>query len=304
MPSVFPDHEEAVSYVVGPESITWQKTSDLRGMFGSGTALLLQVAHPTVAGGVREHSDFVSDPWNRLYRTLDYVNLLVYGGVEGAINTGRQMRAMHQRIKGVDPQGRRYHALEPQAYAWVHATLAYSIVETHNMFGVPFSQAEKVQFYGEWRGLGRLLGIRERDMPETWWAFNDYVETMIDEELENNDVVELVHRTLASPATPPIDWLGDRTWGVITKPAARAMQLATAGLLPESARRKLGLQLTPWQEREIRTIGRIVRASTPVLPKSVRNNGPAYLRWRRETIERGPFRIPAPGTMERTPVAA
>ena len=304
MSSVFPEYEEALTYTVGPESVTWRKTSDLRGMFGSGTALLLQVAHPTVAGGVREHSDFVSDPWNRLYRTLDYVNMLVYSGPDGAINTGRQMRAMHTRIKGVDPQGRRYHALEPQAYAWVHATLAYAIVETHNMFGVPFTSAETTQFYREWRGLGRLLGIRERDLPETWSGFGDYMEAMIDEVLENNDVVELVHHTLASPAAPPISWVGERTWGVLTKPVARAMRLSTAGLLPESARAKLDLGLTPWEQRELRGLGAVLRGATPVLPKAVKNNGPAYLRWRRQAINGGPFKVPVGGAQQSTPVAA
>jgi len=305
MPSVFPDHEEALTYVVGPESVTWQKTSDLRGMFGSGTALMLQVAHPTVAGGAREHSDFVTDPWNRLYRTLDYVNLLVYGGPEGAINCGRQMRAMHQRIKGVDPWGRRYHALEPTAFAWVHATLAYAIVETHRVFGVPLTYRETVQFYEEWRGLGRLLGIRERDLPETWGQFQDYLERMIEEELQDNDVVQLVHRTLASPAAPPIDWMGERTWGVLTKPAARAMRLSTAGLLPVSARRKLGLELKPREERELRALGALMRGSTPLLPRWVKNNGPAYLKWRADEIASGPFRIPEPGSLAPSePVAA
>src|SRR6188472_1886141 len=113
MAGVFPEHEEALRLAVGPESITWRRAGDMRTMFGA---------------GVREHSDFKADPWGRLWRTLDYVHMLVYGGPENAIGTGRAMRAMHQRIKGIAPDGRRYHALEPMAYAWVHATLAATLV--------------------------------------------------------------------------------------------------------------------------------------------------------------------------------
>src|SRR5204863_10112433 len=70
MAGVFPEPEEAVRLAVGPESITWRRAGDARAMFGAGAALLLQVAHPTVAAGVREHSDFKADPWGRLWRTL------------------------------------------------------------------------------------------------------------------------------------------------------------------------------------------------------------------------------------------
>ena len=149
MAGVFPEPEEAVRLAVGPESITWRRAGDARTMFGAGAALLLQGAHPTVAAGVREHSDFKADPWGRLWRTLDYVNMLVYGGPVGAVKTGRAMRAMHQRIKGVAPDGRRYHALEPEAYAWVHATLAWVIVDAHRRFGRRLAPAERERFYDE-----------------------------------------------------------------------------------------------------------------------------------------------------------
>src|SRR6058998_3708472 len=117
MAGVFPSPEEAMRLAVGPESITWRRAGDARAMLGAGAALLLQVAHPTVAAGVREHSDFQRDPWGRLLRTLDFVNLLIYGGPEAAARTGRAVREMHKRIRGVAPDGTRYHALEPEAYA-------------------------------------------------------------------------------------------------------------------------------------------------------------------------------------------
>lgn len=36
------------------------------------------------------------------------------------------------------------------------------------------SRAETERFYGEYRGLGRLIGVRERDLPETWPQFCVY----------------------------------------------------------------------------------------------------------------------------------
>ncbi len=289
MPSVLPDPTEASRYAVDEDSITWRRAGDARAMTGAGTALMLQVAHPTVAGGVREYSDFVGDPWGRLFRTLDYVNLLVYGGPERAAETGRRMRAMHQKIKGVDPSGRRYHALEPEAYAWVHATLAVSIVASHGRFGRPFTPEQTQRFWTEWRGLGRLLGIRERDLPPSWGGFLAYVDEIIDTRLERNDVVDLVLRTIVEPAAPPIPGLGPRSWKALRLPATRTLQLATVGLLPVAAQRKLHLCLTPSQRRELRALGALSRASTPVLPRVARTMGPDYLAWRRRDIARGTF---------------
>src|SRR5437764_2499574 len=133
--AVLPREEQFAELAIVPGSVTWRYASDARAMLGAGAALLLQVSHPTVAAGVREHSEFERDPWGRLLRTLDFVNLLIYGGPEAAARTGRALREMHRRIKGVDPDGKRYHALEPEAYAWVHATLAEVIVRAHRLFG-------------------------------------------------------------------------------------------------------------------------------------------------------------------------
>jgi uncharacterized protein (DUF2236 family) len=289
MAGVFPDHDEAVRLTVGPESITWRRAGDMRTMFGAGAALLLQVAHPTVAAGVREHSDFKNDPWGRLWRTLDYVHMLVYGGPEGAVNTGRAMRAMHQRIKGVAPDGRRYHALEPEAYAWVHATLAETIIASHDRFGRPFDDEQRTRFYDEWRGLGRLLGIREGDLPETWQGFRAYVEEMCATKLEPSDVVDDVLESLADPKPPDVRRLGPRTWKAVTLPTSHTLRLTTIGLLPDTARRRLGLHWTRAMELEMNAIGRLSRSTTPLLPRSLKIVGPGYLRWRHDEIERGPF---------------
>src|SRR3954463_12117008 len=289
MAGVFPEHDEAVRLAVGPESITWRRAGDARTMFGAGAALLLQVAHPTVAAGVREHSDFKSDPWGRLWRTLDYVHMLVYGGPEAAVNTGRAMRAMHQRIKGVAPDGRPYHALEPEAYAWVHATLAETIIASHARFGRPLDAEQRVGFYEEWRGLGRLLGIREGDLPTTWAGFRDYVEEMCATRLESSDVVDDVLESLADPKAPDVRGLGPRTWKAVTLPTSHTMRLATIGLLPRTARESLGLEWTRAMEVELNVIGRLSRSTTPVMPRGLRVVGPSYLRWRREAIAGGPF---------------
>ena len=164
MSHVFPAPEEVAGLVIRPGSITWRRGGDPRMFLVAGYALTLQVAHPTVGSGVRDHSTFEQAPWKRLLATLDYVNLTVYGG-EDAAAVGRRLRDYHKAIKGTNPDGSRYHALEPEAYAWVHATLVDGLVSAHQHFGRPMRPDQIERLYREWLGIGRLIGIRPGQLP-------------------------------------------------------------------------------------------------------------------------------------------
>jgi uncharacterized protein (DUF2236 family) len=283
---ILPPADEAVRLVPPRGSITWRRAGDARLMVGAGYALLLQVSHPVVGAGVSEHSNFREDPWGRLLRTLDYTNTMVFGEPEDAVRMGRGIREMHKRIKGVDRHGNRYHALEPEAYAWVHATLAEAIVNGHSRFGRPMSRAEVEAFYAEWLGMGRLLGVRERDLPADWYGFREYFDRMVAERLEHNETVRDVLDALKEPARPPALPLPDGAWRAARFPAARLTALATIGMLPPVLRERFGLEWSRAQETQLRALGVASRAATPVMPASLRRMGPAWLERRRDAIGR------------------
>jgi uncharacterized protein (DUF2236 family) len=285
---VLPNPEEAPALVPAPGSIVWTYAGDARLLATAGYALMLQVAHPTVGAGVSEHSSFKSDPWGRLLRTLDYTYTMVYGGPQQAASMGRRVREMHKQIRGIRPDGERYHALEPEAYAWVHATLAEAIITGHRRFGRRMHPDEIERFYADWIANGRLLGVRERDLPGDWTAFRSYLDAMIHDRLENNPAVQDVLAALADPAPPPIPGLGNGVWRTLRIPAVRLLSLATVGLLPPLLRTRFGVRWTPAQERELRALSALSRAATPALPRSLGNVGPRYLRWRRRATAGDP----------------
>jgi uncharacterized protein (DUF2236 family) len=296
--SVLPSPEEIPSLVAAPGSTLWRYGGDVR-LIGAGAyAILLQVGHPTVGAGVSEHSDFRADPWGRLLRTLDYSYVMTYGGPELAGEMGWRIREMHKHIKGVKPDGERYSALEPEAYAWVHATLAHSIVRAHELLATPIPAAELEPFYAEWRRGGRLIGVRERDLPETWAEFVPYFERMVDERLERTPAVDEVLESLAEPVRPELPILPEAAWRLARIPAAHQMALVTGGLLPPRLRERYGIGWTRGQERRLQLLATASRRATPLMPATLRNFGPSYLRWRREAIARGDA---ASGT--RVPVA-
>jgi uncharacterized protein (DUF2236 family) len=271
----------------GPGTITWRRAGDARLLLAAGYALLLQVSHPTVGAGVSEHSRFRSDPWGRLLRTLDYSYTMVYGGPDRAGEMGRRIRAYHKQISGTAPDGRRYHALEPQAYAWVHATLAEAIVTGHARFGRPFTDPQRQRFWEEWRSLGRLLGVRERDLPGGWQEFCDYFGQMVHGRLCHTPAVDDVLAALGAPAPPAVGGLYGTGWVFARRPLGHVLELTTIGLLPPALRTCFGATWSWSRELELRALCATLRASTPVAPAWLLNTGPDYLRWRREALARG-----------------
>ena len=213
----------------------------------------------------------------RLLRTLDYTTLTVYGGPEGGGGHGPRLRQMHKRIRGVAPDGSHYSALEREPYAWVHATLADAIVTGHRRFGAPMSQADVERFWVEWIDLGRVVGVREGDLPSSWDGYLAYRDRMITQRLEPSDVVDEVLATLGKPLRPPVPLLNDPAWKLLRLPIARAFRLATVGLTPPALRRKLGMRWTRGQAVEMRAIGAASRATGPLLPQRLRCWGPEYL---------------------------
>ncbi|HET9720002.1 MAG TPA: oxygenase MpaB family protein [Solirubrobacteraceae bacterium] len=275
--------------------MSWRYGSDVRLYLVMLYPLLLQVAHPVVSAGVQDFSDFEARPWQRLLASLDYVTLLIYGGPQAA-ETGRRLREMHKRFRGVRPDGRRYSALEPSAYAWVHATLLDSYVSGHAQFGRPLPPAARDRFVREYRELGRLIGVRRSELPDDWSGFRAYLQSTIDRQLEPTESVASVLRAVQEAKPPPLP-IPEIIWRGVRIPARRALWLGGVGLLPADLRGRLGIGWARGDERQFQLLGRLARACTPVMPPGLRVSGPTQLRVRRRAMARGPLGGGAPGPL-------
>jgi uncharacterized protein (DUF2236 family) len=287
--SVFPTAAETEQIILGPESVTWHRASDARLNLVMAYALVLQVAHPTVDAGVHDYSDFERRPFERLLRTIDYVSLLVYGGSD-AVVAGRRLRELHRRFRGMRPDGRRYCALEPGAYAWVHAALIEAYVAGHAHFGNPLRGSELERFYEEYRRLGRLIGVRERDLPASWQGFRDYFDTVVNGRLLRTESVDRVLAATKRLGPPPAP-VPEILWRGIRMPARSALWLGTVGPMSKDLRRRLEIHWGTTDELRFRTLGLFCRSLTPVMPERLKVTGPAQLRARRTAIARGPLGI-------------
>ncbi|MFJ7957463.1 oxygenase MpaB family protein [Streptomyces sp. NPDC096319] len=254
--------------------VLWSVAGDVRALLMLPAALTLQVAHPAIGAGVDDHSVFRTDPWGRGERSLRSLQLWIYGGEEAA-REGRRLRELHRTIQGTDAHGRRYHALTPAYYSWVHATGFPVYRHGLGLLARPLTEAQERQLYAEWLRVGRILGIHDRDMPQTIEEFWPYYRKILAEEIEATTVVrELLDTDLPLPAPDrgplPLRLALRTLWPVLRRPFLRARAFLTVGLMPPDAREAIGLEWTDEQERALRRFARVVRAVVPVLPERLR----------------------------------
>lgn len=294
MASILPAPDEYVALAPQPGSPVAVAFNDVRTLSTAGYATLLQVAHPTVGAGVHQYSSFVKDPWGRLLRTLDYVHGTVSGGPELAGTIGKRVREMHRTIRGTRGDGSSYSAMEPDAFAWVHATLASAIVDGHRMFAQPMTDAQAEAFWAQWLDVGRLIGVRPKDLPARWRDFRPYFDRVVREDLTWTPAVPELLETLSRPAPPAIPGLHPALWRVMRRPMALQLRVATVGMLPLGLRPRLGVRLTRGEEAAFRALAATSRAATPLIRGPLAEFGPTYVKYRRAALQRGDVARGAP----------
>ncbi|WP_326956211.1 oxygenase MpaB family protein [Amycolatopsis sp. NBC_01286] len=247
----------------------WKYFGDFRDGLLAGQVLVLQVAHPVVAAGVRDHSNYTEDPWTRLMRTVASLAIYVYGGDAGARVEAERLRSLHRGFTGVS-EGHRYSALNPAAYAWVHATLVKAPVDAQRFFGRPLSTSELDEYYAQMCDIGRLLGVREQDLPPDWAAFERYYDGMV-AGFEPNATLETLFETFRT-VRKPVSWLPDSWW----RRHVRGQLFLISATLPPAVRARLGLQWTDRDQRWFTRFAGLVRLACTPIPAWLRT---APMRW-------------------------
>ena len=238
------------------DSITRRVNRENVLLLGGGRALLMQLAHPQVAAGVDEHSDFRTRPMYRLRRTIRLTMAIVFGDRETAMAAARRVNNVHARVKGHD-----YQALDPDLLLWVHATLVDTALMTYETFVRRLEAGQREDFYQEMKLLGELLGIPRARFPETIRDFEEYVAMNVAERLRVDERSLELARLVVRPRLLRLPGAVFVPWEVIT-----------AGLLPASLREQYGLT---WGKPREQLFGLLTRA----LPKLVAVTPPVLRVW-------------------------
>jgi uncharacterized protein (DUF2236 family) len=253
----------------GPGSLTWRVNREGVLLLGGGRALLLQVAHPLVAAGVAQHSNYREDPFGRLYRTLDTVTTIVFGATAEAEEAAERLRRVHTRVKGEADDGTPYVATQHDLIMWVHATLVDTSLLVYETYVERLTPGERQRYYDEQKLLGEKFGVPCDEQPDTFADFSEYVDEMVHGgALRVTDELRDVAAATLHPRLPgPLTVLG--------RPAIEYSNLVTTALLPQWLREELGLPWGPARARMHAAQRAVIRRLVPALPGLLREFPPA-----------------------------
>ncbi|MRX07661.1 DUF2236 domain-containing protein [Pseudoduganella sp. FT25W] len=189
------------------DGVSWRVFANPVTLFiGGVTAVLLELAEPSVRTGVWDHSSFQRDPSTRLRRTGFAAMMTVYGPRSAAEKLIARVVKMHGHVEGVTPGGVAYQANDPRLLDWVHATATFGFVEAYHQYAQRLSGAAKDAAFAEGQASSKLYGAT--GAPRSWAEWESLL-TRTAPTLEESDILADFMRVMGeAPILPaPMRWL-------------------------------------------------------------------------------------------------
>ncbi|MCW2718129.1 oxygenase MpaB family protein [Pseudonocardia sp.] len=220
-----------------PGSATRRVIGDPAALIGGFSALFLQTLHPRAMAGVDQHSSFPDQFWPRLERTAGYVTTLAFADRATADKAVARVRAIHSRVRGVDPvTGREYSADDPDLLRWVHTTEVSSFSSAVRRLGL-IDEAEEDRFLAEQVRAGALLGAT--DLPAGRAEVDAYFADVRPELVASPTAKRAARRLVLAPLPRRIELLTP------ARPGWTAVAAVAIGMLPPWAKEIYGLPRVP-----------------------------------------------------------
>ena len=149
------------------DGVSWRIFANPVALFiGGVTAVLLELAEPSVRSGVWDHSSFQRDPLTRLRRTGFAAMMTVYGPRTATEQLIARVVRMHGHVEGNTPDGVPYQANDPRLLDWVHATATFGFTEAYHAYVHALSAREKDAAFIEGQPSAGLYGAT--GAPRDW----------------------------------------------------------------------------------------------------------------------------------------
>lgn len=239
-------------------------------------ALLMQAAHPVAWAGFYAQTTSKDEPYERLHRTAQIVELVTYGPRGEAERATRRVRSMHKKVRGElfedagrFPAGTPYAADDPELLLWILATLVDSGMTVYQRYVRQLTPGERESLWQDYRIFGRLFGLPDEAMPASYSDFRRYMRRMLDgDDLYVTDEARVTARQIV--LRPPVP--------LAARPLVELANFVTVGLLPPRIRREYGFSWDP--ARGLFLLGHTEyarRVLVPLLPGRLRYNARRHL---------------------------
>jgi uncharacterized protein (DUF2236 family) len=222
-----------------PDSAIVRVHGDAAMFVGGIRALLMQTLHPAAMRAVSEHSGYRGDMWGRLARTSRFLAVTTFGTADDAQQSVDVVRAIHERVSGIMPDGTAYAASDPHLLMWVHLAEVDSFLLAHQVYGKrPLDQVGRDDYVAQTAEVARRLGVL--DPPTTEAQLRELLDSYRPELRGTDDARAAVRYLLFKPPLP------------LPARAPYAVLVAAAiGLMPRWTRRHLRLPWLPISERTV-----------------------------------------------------
>lgn len=266
------------------DSEMWRINHQRCGLFFGPAAAILQIAHPRIARGVADHSQFDSDSLGRLRRTLASTNRIAFGTVEEAEAVRQRISGIHEGVRGRVSPGMdgcpRYSAFEPDLLLWVLATLVMAAIQGYEMVHGTLPENRREQFYRDMKQFGTYFGLDQNQVPADLASFESYYLSVIEGDLLASH--PLCAELAQSIASPRDSWLA-RSLGI-------SIRFLVVETLPPNVRERLGFQSTRFTRSSMLLLRRSIPHVYPRLPERSRLFPEALERLEREKERNHPAR--------------
>ena len=240
-----------------PDSVIRRVNIEPAIMLGAGRALVLQLAHPSVAQGVEDHSDFKGNPFKRLQGTLEATYAAVFGREDLARDVGARIQWIHDFVTGPD-----YRANDVTNLLWVHATLCDTALRAYTTLVEPLSPRDEETYYEEMTRVAELFGVPRSDQPTTLRDFRAYMADTLSQVRVTKTGVALT-RFVLDPTLP-------FQLHVPLRPLLALQRRFTLGTLPPEIRNQLGVEWSARDQQRFDATERRVRAIFRATPRALR----------------------------------
>lgn len=236
------------------QSVARRLNRELFLLLGGTAALLMQVAHPLVAAGVEQHSDFRRDPIGRLRRTLNTTLAVVFAEPGGAHAALRRIDRRHGPVRGAAADGRAYEARDPALLLWVQATLVLTSLRLYEAIVGRLTPADREAYWQETRPIAVALGIPLAVQPVTIADLERYERLM----LASAARPDATSARVARDVLRPFGWIPD--------PLYWPTDAIAAALVPPPLRAPFGLRYRMTEQLFFAVVIATVRLMRAVLP--------------------------------------
>jgi uncharacterized protein (DUF2236 family) len=283
---------------LGPGSLLYEMYGDRRGYLIAPAIGLLQLMYPDLGRGVEQHSAFYDEPLERLFRSVPQIQGTLFDG-DRALEIAAQIREFHRNIKGTMPDGRRYHALDPDTYWWAHATFIDTAFRVTDLFFQrPLTPRQKEIVYAEGVEWWKMFGLSMRPVPPTYQDFQEYWDRMLNRVLEATPAAQRLASFFDHPERMPQPWIPQPLWRMLGPLGGIGFREVLIGTIPPAVREIFGLRWTQRNQLTFDAFRKAVAYTWPLLPYPVRimpRARAAYARQGRMGLEEALARAEAQG---------